>query len=380
MEIPNKKKVLFLITKSNWGGAQRYVFDLATHLDKSKFSTLIASGENGELNESLSHQHIGSVILPNLKNSLDPVTTLKAAKELWSLLKHERPDILHVNSSVAGLLGVIIGGLLRVPRIIFTAHGWAFNEGRPWWQKKLFWVLHGLTVLLSDRTIAVSAAVAKQLNFPGTASKMKVVYLGRTIGPMYEKLEARQLISGEHPALIPYIHDEWIGCVAELHPIKRHELIIEAFFKHKNTHPNLRLVLIGAGSEYKKLKSMIEHYGLTKNVFLVGAIHEAARILKAFDLFTLMSHSEAGAYVITEAGLAGVPVVASEVGGIPETINSGKSGLLLNNPTPEELSGAYTGLLANEAQMQSYQEELYTIVSGRTLESMVRATEALYTL
>lgn len=380
MENQTKKKVLFVITKANWGGAQRYVFDIATHLDNNRFVSLVASGETGELTESLSHQHIQSFVVPNLKNSLDPRTTIKSALELWRLIKTEKPDILHVNSSVAGFLGVLIGRLTRTPRIIFTAHGWAFNEARPWWQKKLFWFIHGLTVLLAHRTIAVTATTAKQLTFPGTASKMKVVYLGRTVGPTYEKAEARKLIAGEHPSLLPFIHDEWIGCVAELHPIKRHELLIEAFYNLKQTRPNLRLILIGAGSEYQNLKSMILHYGLNNNVFLVGAIHEAARIIKAFDIFTLMSRSEAGAYVIHEAGLAGVPVVASKVGGIPEMIEDGLSGKLLENPTPRLIAEAFVDLLDDKNTQAKYKEALLNTVQNRTLESMVRATEALYTL
>jgi glycosyltransferase involved in cell wall biosynthesis len=281
---------------------------------------------------------------------------------------------------VAGFLGVVVGRAARVPRIIFTAHGWAFNEGRPWWQKKLFWVLHGLTVLLAHRTIVVSSATAKQLTFPGAAARMKVVHLGRTIGPMYEKAEARQLIAGEQPALFPFIHDQWVGCIAELHPIKRHELLIEAFYKLKDTHPNIRLILVGAGSEYQNLKSMIGHYGLSDNVFLIGAIHEAARIIKAFDLFTLMSRSEAGAYVVYEAGLAGVPVVASNVGGIPETVTNNVSGLLLNSPTPTTVANAYITLLEDKVTAERYAEALYETASRRTLANMVRATEALYTL
>lgn len=375
-----QKKVLYLITKANWGGAQRYVFDLATHLDKQKFTPLVASGEAGELTESLSHQHIPSHILPNLKNSLSPSITLKAVKELWVLLKSERPDVIHVNSSVAGFLGAVVGRLTGVPKIVFTAHGWAFNETRPYWQKKLFWLLHGLTVLLAHRTIAVSKETASQLKFPGAASRMKVVYLGRTLGPLYEKAEARALIAGEHAPLLPHTSEIWIGCIAELHPIKRQELLIEAFFKLKENHPNIKLILIGKGSEYQNLKSMILHYGLSHQVFLVGAIHEAARVIKAFDLFTLMSRSEAGAYVITESGLAQVPVVASKVGGIPETIESGLSGLLLESPTPQLIADSFVELLEDKDAQEKYRNNLLKTVQNRTLDSMTRATEALYTL
>lgn len=380
METRSKKKVLFLITKANWGGAQRYVYDLATHLDKSQFDCLVVSGEAGTLTEALHHQQIPYLTLPSLNNSLSPKDLLATSKILYRLFRDERPDIIHVNSSVAGGLGAFIGRLARVPRIVFTAHGWAFNEERSFWARQSFRLLHYITVLLTHRTIAVSAAIAKQLDLPGVAKKMKVLHPGRTIGVMFEKTDARATLVQDFPFLAPYQNDTWIGTIAELHPIKQHDVLIRSFIEMRNSFPTARLLIIGAGSEKTKLENLITVYGLEEHVFLLGAIHEAARLLKAFDIFALASHSEAYGYVLHEAGLAALPTVATNVGGIPEIITHGVTGLLVPEKNPAAFAEAFNQLLSDPVLAERLAAAHLARMHERSLDKMVRATEALYTL
>jgi Glycosyltransferase Family 4 len=134
MTISTRKKVLFLITKSNWGGAQRYVYDLATNLDLTKFMPVVALGGDGPLSQMLQNAQIPVVGLTQMRNSTSLKQAWSSYWELVRVIKSEKPDVLHLNSSVAGLVGAIAGRFARVPHIIFTAHGWAFNEDRPWWQ------------------------------------------------------------------------------------------------------------------------------------------------------------------------------------------------------------------------------------------------------
>lgn len=375
-----KKKVLLLITKANWGGAQRYVYDIATHLNPELFDITVATGETGELTTVLAHQRVNTIQLTSLSNTLSPKQSLQAALEIWRLLRTTKPDVLHVNSSVAGAIGVFIGRIAGVPRILFTAHGWAFNEDRPRWQQILFKIVHWFTVLLSHRTIAVSHAVMKQLSLPGTKNKMKVLHPGRTLGVVFNHDEAREILIQEHQPLSSHSKDIWIGNIAELHKTKQHNFLIEAFSILNKSHPNLRLVIIGEGSERSELTSQIEKQQLKDSVFLVGAIHEAARLLKAFDAFVLTSRSEAYGYVLHEAGLAKVPTVATRVGGTPEVITDGVSGLLVGNNDIPELVGALSKILDDQKYAKTLAERHYEEMSSRTLAKMTLATEALYTL
>ena len=160
-----KKKILYLITKSNWGGAQRYVFDLATSLNKEEYDVVVALGGTGRLVDELKNKKVRVIQLKSLERDISIFKEIKSAIELFKIIKSEKPNILHINSSKAGGLGALIGRILGVPKIIFTAHGWAFNEDRPWRQKISIKTLHWLTILLSHTTITVSETTKR--NVPG---------------------------------------------------------------------------------------------------------------------------------------------------------------------------------------------------------------------
>ena len=376
--IINKKKVLFLITKSNWGGAQRYVYDLATNLDQGRFEPVVALGGKGILADMLKNAGIRVITIESLERDISVKKEWVFARELWKILRTEKPDVFHVNSSKAGGVGTLLGRLQRVPNVIFTAHGWAFNEDRPLWQKLVTKFLHWVTVLLSHRTIAVSSAIVKEMNWPAAERKMKIVNPGRTIGPMYEKDASREKIMDFFPRLLPYQSDPWLVCVAELHPIKRHRILIEAMGELVKNYPALRLILIGEGELKNTIEKQITDSNLTENVFILGKITEAARFLKAFDMFVLASKSESYGYVLHEAGLAGLPVVATNVGGIPDIITNNQSGLLIPPDNVSDLYIAIKKLLNEPNTAQSLASNLLDKMSTRTIEKMIRVTEDLY--
>jgi glycosyltransferase involved in cell wall biosynthesis len=374
----DRKKILYLITKSNWGGAQRYVYDLATALDKNLFEPVVAMGGEGVLSEMLHNAGVRIIILDEMKNKLSLTQARKAASELRRVLKVERPDVLHVNSSTAGLIGALVGHTTRVPTIIFTAHGWAFNEDRSLPQRLLLKALHYVTVMLSDRTIAVSRAIVSQMNWPGAQRKMKVINPGRTIGVTYERTEAREKLIGFCHELAPFQNDTWLVTIAELHPIKRHLVLLDAFRQLPTTDGPLRLILIGEGKERERIETYIATHHLEGRVILTGNITEAARFLKAFDLFVLASKSESYGYVLHEAGLAGVPIIATNVGGIPDIIDNHRTGLLVPPDNAPALETAIHSLLTNTTQTVAYATALQEELRGRSVAKMARQTEGLY--
>ncbi len=374
------KKVLFLITKSNWGGAQRYVYDLATHLDRGEFEPVVALGGNGVLADQLTHAGIRVISLSSLSRDISLSKEVRFAHELWHILRTERPVIFHVNSSKAGGVGTFLGRLARVPRVIFTAHGWAFNEDRPWWQRVIIKFFHWLTVLFSHKTIAVSRAIITQMNWPGAQAKMKLIHPGRTIGAMFTKSEARAHIVSITPTLTPFLTDPWLGCIAELHPIKRHAVLIASVALLVTSHPRLRLIIIGEGEARRSLETLITQHNLEEHVFLVGAIPEAARFLAAFDLFALASKSESYGYVLHEAALAHIPIVATNVGGIPDIITHEETGLLVAPDDHTALATAINQLLTTPTTALSYARQAAETLTPRSVQAMTDATTTLYTL
>lgn len=372
------KKILFLITKSNWGGAQRYVFDIAVHLDPTVYEPVVALGGDGPLAHELKKQGVRVIHLQNLTRDVSFSKELHAIRELWRIVRAERPDIFHINSSKAGGLGALIGRLARVHAIIFTAHGWAFNEDRPLLSRILIKILHGCTVLLSHKTIAVSETLKQQLNVPFVQKKMTVIHNGRSDISFLSRTDTRNLVVEKVPALAAYKDDFWSVTIGELHPIKQHDVMIRAVAQLVPTHPNLRHIIIGDGEERAALSVLIQNLGLAHHVFLAGSLHEASRLLHAFDLFVLPSRSEALAYVVIEALFAGLPIVASNVGGIPEIITNGKTGILFPQGNVEALQEILAKLMHDETYRTALGNAARAHAPDFSFEKMYTKTRALY--
>lgn len=382
MESKSKKKILFLITKSNWGGAQRYVYDLATNLNPSLFEVVVALGGDGELYTKLTQARIRTVTIPGLQRDISLSGELRASFAVAKILKKEKPDVLHVNSSKAGAIGTLLGRILRVQKIVFTAHGWAFNEDRPTWQQFLFKVVHYLTVLQSHTTITVSHGLKQQLNWTGIQKKMHTVHPGRALSELKTKSEARGIletkITDSEANLSDFHRDLWIGTIAELHPIKRLNRAIDAMAALTREHTNIRYIIIGDGQLRTQLQQQVRDLGIEKHVFFTGAIHEAARLLPAFDIFTLPSKSESFGYVLLEAGLAQLPVVTTNVGGITDIITDKKTGLVVEPDDTRALREALQTLIIH-TQLRSELADAHHIKTHTfSVDKMCAKTAALY--
>ncbi len=380
MQPYQKKKILYLITKSNWGGAQRYVYDIATNLPRDRFDVVVALGGDGELATKLAKAGIRVSTIPGLQRDISFSKELKSFGEIWQIIKTERPDVLHVNSSKAGGLGAFAGRLLRVPKIIYSAHGWAFNEDRGAISQFIVGFFHWLTIMLAHVTIAVSNAIKHQMKWPLAQRKLVVVQNGRPQTDFLDRVTARAVCVATCPALTAFATDTWTGTIAELHPIKRHDVAIDTIQQLVATGKNIRHIIIGAGELEAELQARITKAGLTEHVFLLGSIHEAATLLRAFDIFVLPSRSEALAYTVIEAAQAGLPIVASRVGGIPEIITNGWDGLLIESGSVPDLQNAIETLLDNPELQKKLAAA--AAVRGRhfSLERMILETTAVYNL
>lgn len=371
-----RTKILYLITKSNWGGAQRYVFDLATHLPE-RFEPVVALGGNGVLAEKLTEHGVRTISIQSLDRDINLKREVATFREIARIVKEEAPDILHVNSSKAGGIGAFFGRVYGIPHVIFTAHGWAFNEDRPWWQKPVVGFFHWLTIMCAHTTIAVSHGLKTQMRWPFTKRRMRVVNPGREAETTFPRDEARQYLTN---AIDTPVHTDslWIGTIAELHPIKRLTHAIDAVAALKDDFPGLTYFIIGGGELEEELRTYIKSKQLTNHVILAGVHAHAATLLTAFDVFCLPSKSESYGYVLVEAGHAGLPVVATNTGGIPDTVTDGQSGLLVPPDDPAALRTALHTLLSSPEKRREYGTALKAVAAARSVPHMVAETVAIY--
>lgn len=372
------EKVLIVVTKGNWGGAQRYVFDLATKLTSERYTVSVAMGEGEELGKRLVEHRIR--ILPLQFGTRDVnKNDWHLFFEIFSLIKNERPTVLHLNSSKIGILGVIAGRMLRVPRIIFTAHGWASREERPRSERIAIALLHYLTIVLSHATICVSRDAANDfLHWPFAEKRISIIYNGVTERVLPSREAARSELMHYAPALGSAPHNAfWIGTIAELHRNKGIDRVIASL--PELIHLSPLFVVIGKGEERATLEAQVRSLGLERFVVFTGAIPNAASLIPAFDLFTLTSRKEGLPYVLLEAGLAGVPVLASEVGGIPEVIQTMKGGLLIDASVARNVAAAIALMAADTERTTRFAQRLKTDVREHfSTAEMVRKTAELY--
>ncbi len=204
-----KKRVLIVVTKSNFGGAQRYVYDLATNLPPQDFDITVAfgpgpDGKPGKLSSMLFQKGIRTVLIPELARDVRLSDDIRATRALLSLFKKERPDVVHLNSSKAGGLGALAARLAGVPRILFTSHGLPFDEKRAPFVRVLVTLATWATMMLAQVTIAVSEDTFNRARrFPLLRKRIVLIRNGILSPSFLSKDEARDELRTLDPELPP---------------------------------------------------------------------------------------------------------------------------------------------------------------------------------
>lgn len=348
------RKIFHIITKATWGGAQVYVYDLLEEAKKQGFQTTLIYGVPGELLKRLIVLDISTVNIPSLERNVNIFGDLSTLFSLYKTLKKERPDVVHIHSSKAGLIGSMASRLAHIPKIIFTAHGWPHNESRPEWQKIIFRFLEWCTILFSTNTIAVSDTMHAQAPDFLFKNKITTIKNGVDAFSLYGKENARATLGLTFPSQT-FI----FGTIAELHKNKGLDILIHAFANIHKLYPHTKLCIIGGGEERSNLEKLISQEKLTDAIFLLGNISNAKEYLKAFTVFVLPSRTEALGYVLLEAGIAKTPCIASRVGGIPEIIEHQETGLLVSKEDVREFTLALIFALTHKQEMETYAKNLH---------------------
>jgi glycosyltransferase involved in cell wall biosynthesis len=347
-------KVLYGITKSNFGGAQRYVYELARGSKDRGFDTAVLLGGQGVLKDKLESRGIRTLTLPALDRDISLYNDIKEFFSIISILKKEKPDVFHTNSSKMGGLGALAGKIARVPKIIFTAHGFAFNESnRSLLQKAILKCIYWMIILLSDHTICVSESVKNRLEtWPYIKNKLVVIHNGIMPFDLVSREDARKELGIKPNTFV-------VGTIAELHRVKGLDILLRAWLDYTQEHKAM-LVIIGDGSEGENLNLLSKKLGIENSVYFAGFVDNARKYLLAFDVFVLASRSEGFPYALLEAGFASLPVVATSVGGVPEIIKEGETGLLVEPGYPEELAHILIGLSKDEQLRKTLGENVHT--------------------
>jgi len=385
------KKILYLITQSDFGGAQAYVYNLATNINQ-EYDIVVAGGEqgyNGELYQKLNKKNIKYIYLKHLKRAINPWRDFLALLQIIKLIKSTKPDIIHLNSSKISILGSLAFAFIRGfaicgirihsrIRIIYTVHGWVFNEPE---RSGLFYkYAEKFTACLKDKIICISdydqQIALKEKIAP--AKKLTTIHNGIKQINFLSKEQARQKLQQISNIQYP-IPNIVIGTIANLYKTKGLKYLIQAI-KLLITEYKLSIatIIIGDGPEQKKLEKLIKQNNLAKNIILAGNIKNAASLLKAFDIYICSSVKEGLSYTIIEAMQAGLPIIATDVGGNPELIINNETGLLVNSKNPQPMAENIIKLINNSTLAKKLGEQAKNNSLNFGLEKMVKKTEAIY--
>lgn len=338
MSNTTKKKILYVITQTEWGGAQKYIYDLITSSEAVNYDITVAVGKNKDktLIDKLKSKGIEVVELKHLVRPISPLNDLRAVWELRQLYRQIRPDIIHLNSTKAGVIGSLANHVIKKIsyNVIYTAHGWVFNEPMNKSKKFLYWFMEKITSRPKDRIICVSEfdrQTALKYKIAKT-KKLTVIHNGLNIDSrdFFDQDSARKQLNLPTDKII-------VGTIANFYKTKGLEYFIKAVKELNND--NIVGAVIGEGDLRSELENLINQLNLKNKFILLGKIENASKYLKAYDIYISSSVKEGLPYSILEAMSAQLPIIATKVGGIPELINE-QNGILVQ-------SGDYQSMAEN---------------------------------
>ena len=384
METLSQKRVLFAVTKSNGGGAQAYVLMMAKGAREAGAQVAVmaggadgAGGAPGFLFAELAAEGIRTIPLSSIRRDVAGASEWQAFKELLATIKKEKPDVLHLNSSKMGVLGGLAGRIAGVKRIIFTAHGWPNKESRPLLWKIMAWIGSWLTIVLAHKVIVVSENDLRESPTLLFRDKLALVHNGVNDFPRASRSDARAALAVRAPELSAY--PQWLFMNAELHPNKGIGTAIRALAELASEYPGLALVVCGEGDRLKYLTGLADSLGIASRVFLLGFVPHARENLAAADMYLLPSLKEGLPIALLEAGLASLPVVASNIGGIPEVITDQETGLYMPRGNTHILAKCITYLFAHPEKASRFGSNLREkVLANFSEKEMVEKTISLY--
>lgn len=374
----NKKiKILYFITSSQMGGAEKMLYELSKRINKSRFKILVCTikNEDGQLLKNLEKVNIQTKTL-NLNSKWQFFKVFKLIK----IIKEFNPDILQSFLFFDNILARIFGKLWKVPIII------SGQRNVEIYRSFLRNFLDKITLPLTDFVISNTKAGKKFLIEKGKVSPVKILVIPNgvdltKIPSSLKKEERNRLLKEILPTTNHCLSTKIIGFVGFLSKQKGVEYLLKAFsFLKKELKKRTFLVIIGDGPIKNNLEKFSRKLNIENRVYFLGHKKEAINYMPLFDVFCLPSLWEGLPNVLLEAMACQVPVIGTRVGGVPEIIENRKNGFLVEPKNPKMLAEkiSYVLSLTKEKRKEIGKEGRERIRNKFSLGKMIGAYENLY--
>lgn len=357
---------MHLIQGLDVGGLEYMVVALLNRLDRKEFLPSVCCFDTlGGLQEKLSKDT--KIVLLKRKPGVD----FRYPFKLASLLKKNSIDILHLHNSTAFFYGVLAGKIAGLNRIIYTEHA---RDVAPNIKVR---IMDKILSHMTYRIVVVAEFLKRNLvqrEWMDPAN-ITVIYNGID-GDKFTRDYDREEVFRE---LTISPQSKIIGIVARLDPIKNHQCLIRAMKTVLDNYQDAVLLVIGDGPLRHELEELVAAEKLGKNILFLGTRNDIPRLLSVLDIFVLCSLSEGLPLTILEAMAAGKPIVATDVGGIPEVIQEGIEGIIIPSDNENRLAEVIIDLLRDEKKRLDMGERARRkFMEKFTIETMVQRYEALY--
>jgi len=345
-------KVLQVITRLIVGGAQETVMLVAAMLDPARFDVHVLSGpqtgSEGSLQEQVRERGIPLTIEPALVREINPAKDLLALARLARFIRRGRYDVVHTNSSKAGILGRWAAWLAGAPIIVHTIHGWGHHDRQHPLVRRSYILLEQVTQRITDRLVVVSPRNIEKGLADGIATPAKYVTVrsGIELDRFRRPARPREAVRAELsiPADAPVV-----GTVTRLSPQKAPLDFVETAAQVVARRPGVHFIVVGDGPLRAGVEARIAVLGLASCVHLTGLRRDVPDLLHSFDVFALSSLWEGLPRVLSQAMAAGLAVVATAVDGNAEAVEDGVNGLLAPPGDPQAMAAALLRLLDDPA-------------------------------
>ena len=371
-----------VITRMIVGGAQETVLLAAALADRARFEPVVVcgpqTGSEGSLHDEVRRRGVELVVLPDLVRQVHPWHDARALRALTGLFAQRRIDVVHTNSSKAGILGRAAARRAGVPTVVHTVHGWPFHDHQPRPVAAAWRFLERRMAPMTDRLVVVADAdrVKGLAAGVGVAGQYCTVHssleLSRYDATRASRADVRQEL--DLPERAPVL-----GAVNRLSVQKDPLALLDAFALIRAALPEARLVVVGDGPLRGEMRRRISDLGLDEVVTMTGLRTDVPRLLQGMDVFVSASLWEGLPRTIIQAMATGLPVVATAADGVVDVVEDGRTGRLVPSRDPQALAAAALELLRSSDVAERVSRAAMVTVQEFDAVRMTRSLEDLYT-